>query len=148
MPDTTDALPDFAAITAAHARIAPHVHRTPVLTCSSLNAEVGARIWFKCENLQRIGAFKARGAANAVFALADDLAGRGVVTHSSGNHGAAIAYAARRRGIPAWVVMPENAPQVKVDNVARQGATIRFCAANVAAPRPRARRCSAPPARR
>ena len=126
-------LPDLAAIRAAAVRIAPHVHRTPVLASSSLDGEAGARLFFKCENLQKIGAFKARGATNAVFALAPDIAARGVVTHSSGNHGAALAYAARRRGIPAWVVMPENAPRVKIANVAREGATIRFCAPNVAA---------------
>ena len=83
--------------------------------------------------LQKIGAFKARGACNAVFSLGVDEARNGVVTHSSGNHGAALAYAARRRGIPAWVVMPDNAPKVKQDNVRRFGATIRFCAPNVAA---------------
>ncbi|MBL0292469.1 MAG: pyridoxal-phosphate dependent enzyme [Betaproteobacteria bacterium] len=126
-------LPDLAAIRAAQARIAPHVHRTPVLTSSSIDGEVGARLYFKCENLQKVGAFKARGAVNAVFSLPADVAGRGVVTHSSGNHGAALAYAARRRGIPAWVVMPENAPKVKIANVAREGATIRFCVATVAA---------------
>lgn len=133
MTESDTSLPDAAAIAAAQARIAPHVQRTPVLRCRSIDGETGARLVFKCENFQRIGAFKARGATNAVFALPDDAARRGVVTHSSGNHGAAIAYAARRRGVPAWVVMPENAPQVKIDNVARQGATIRFCAPNVAA---------------
>jgi threonine dehydratase len=127
------ALPDLAAIRAAHARIAAHVHRTPVMTCASLDAEVGARLFFKCENFQRIGAFKPRGACNAVFSLDDEAARRGVVTHSSGNHGAALAYAARRRGIPAFVVMPENAPRVKRDNVRRFHAAIRFCAPNVAA---------------
>jgi threonine dehydratase len=127
------ALPDVAAIRAARARIAPHVHRTPVMTCRSIDAEVGARLVFKCENFQKIGAFKARGATNAVFALSAAEAALGVVTHSSGNHGAALAYAAARRGIPAWVVMPENAPRVKQDNVRRQGATIRFCAPTAAA---------------
>jgi threonine dehydratase len=127
------ALPDLDAIRAAHARIAPHVHRTPVLTCRALDDETGARLFFKCENLHKIGAFKARGAVNAVFSLTDDEARRGVVTHSSGNHGAALAYAAARRGIPAWVVMPENAAKVKQENVRRFGATIRLCAANVAA---------------
>ena len=121
------ALPDLAAIRAAHARIAPHVHRTPVMTCASIDAEVGAKLFFKCENFQKVGAFKPRGACNAVFSLSDDEARRGVVTHSSGNHGAALAYAAKRRGIPAWVVMPENAPKVKQENVRRSGATIRFC---------------------
>ncbi len=127
------ALPDLAAIRAAHARIAPHVHRTPVLTCRALDAETGARLYFKCENFQKVGAFKARGATNAVFSLADAEARRGVVTHSSGNHGAALAYAARQRGIAAWVVMPENSAKVKQDNVRRFGATIRFCAPNVPA---------------
>jgi threonine dehydratase len=131
--DAMPLLPDLAAIRAAHARIGAHVHRTPVLTSASIDAEVGARLFFKCENFQKIGAFKARGATNAVYALADAIAGRGVVTHSSGNHGAALAFAARSRGIPSWVVMPENAPQVKIDNVRRNGATIHFCAATVAA---------------
>ena len=126
-----DLLPDLAAIRAAHARIAPHVHRTPVLTCRSIDAEAGATLFFKCENFQKIGAFKARGATNAVYSLAEDVARRGVVTHSSGNHGAALAYAAARRGVPAWVVMPDNAPKVKQENVRRCGATIRFCAPTV-----------------
>ncbi len=127
------ALPDLGAIRAAHARIAAHVHRTPVMTSRSVDAATGARIFFKCENLQKVGAFKARGASNAVFSLPEAAARRGVVTHSSGNHGAALAYAAARRGIPAWVVMPDNAPKIKQANVAAFGATIRFCAANVAA---------------
>jgi len=126
-----DLLPDLAAIRAAQARIAPHVHRTPVLTCRSIDAEAGAALFFKCENFQKIGAFKARGATNAVYSLAEDVARRGVVTHSSGNHGAALAYAAARRGVPAWVVMPDNAPKVKQENVRRCGATIRFCAPTV-----------------
>ena len=126
-------LPDLAGIRSAHARIAPYVHRTPVLTCSGLDELVGARLHFKCENFQKVGAFKARGATNAVFGLSGADARRGVVTHSSGNHGAALAYAAARRGIPAWVVMPENAPAVKRDNVRRFGATIRFCAPTLAA---------------
>jgi len=122
------ALPDLAAIRAAHARIAPYVHRTPVLTCRSLDQATGAQLFFKCENLQKVGAFKARGACNAVFALSDDDASRGVVTHSSGNHGAALAYAAQRRGIPAHVVMPENAPKIKIANVRGFGAQVHFCA--------------------
>jgi len=124
-------LPDLAAIRAAAARIAPHVHRTPVMTCAAIDAEVGATLFFKCEHLQRVGAFKARGACNAVFSLDAGAASRGVVTHSSGNHGAALAYAARRRGIPAWVVMPDNAPAVKQANVRRFGATVRLCAPTV-----------------
>ena len=138
MPDDTGAgaallLPDIDAIRAAQARIAPHVHETPVLTCEAIDAEVGASLSFKCENFQRVGAFKARGACNAVFSLAEDAAAKGVVTHSSGNHGAALAYAAQRRGIPAFVVMPENAAKVKQANVARFGATIRLCAPTQAA---------------
>lgn len=130
--DPTLALPDLAAIRAAHARIRPHVHRTPVFTCAAVDAEVGAKLWFKAESFQKIGAFKARGASNAVFSLPEGVARRGVVTHSSGNHGAAIAYAASRRGIPAWVVMPENAAKVKQENVRRMGATIRYSAPDAA----------------
>jgi threonine dehydratase len=119
---------DLAAIRAAHARIRPHIHRTPVLTSRSLDAAAKATLFFKCENLQKVGAFKARGACNAVFLLGDAEARRGVVTHSSGNHGAAVAWAAARRGIPAWVVMPENSAQVKKSAVQGLGATVRFCA--------------------
>jgi len=127
-PGAAPSLPDLAAIRAAHARIAPYVQRTPVLTCASLDEMVGARLFFKCENFQKVGAFKARGACNAVFSLSGEAAARGVVTHSSGNHGAALAYAAQRRGIPAFVVMPDNAAKIKQANVAHFGATIRFCA--------------------
>jgi threonine dehydratase len=126
-------LPDLAAIEAARSRIAAHVVRTPIAASPALDALAGATLLFKCENLQRIGAFKARGACNAVFALDGATAARGVVTHSSGNHGAALAYAAQRRGIPAHVVMPDNSPRVKQDNVRRYGATIHFCEPNVAA---------------
>ena len=129
-------LPDLAAIRAAHARIAPYVHRTPVLRCSAIDDETRARLYFKCENFQKVGAFKARGATNAVFSLPEAEAGHGVVAHSSGNHGAALAYAARQRGIAAWVVMPENSAKVKQDNVRRFGATIRFCAPNIPANTP------------
>jgi threonine dehydratase len=126
-------LPDLAAIREAHARIAPFVHRTPVMTCKAIDDEVGASLFFKCEHLQKVGAFKARGACNAVLSLDESTARRGVVTHSSGNHGAAIAYAARARGIPAWVVMPSSAPAVKQANVRRFGANVRLCEATVAA---------------
>ncbi|MFO1412882.1 MAG: pyridoxal-phosphate dependent enzyme [Burkholderiales bacterium] len=126
-------LPDLAAIREAHARIAPYVHRTPVQTSRSLDAVTGATLFFKCENLQKVGAFKARGACNAVFALPDTVARKGVVTHSSGNHGAALAYAAQRRGIPAHVVMPDNAPKIKVANVEGFGAQVHFCAPTLAA---------------
>ena len=126
-------LPDLAAIRAAQARIAPYVHRTAVMTCAAIDDEVGASLFFKCEHLQKVGAFKARGACNAVFALDEAAASKGVVTHSSGNHGAAVAYAARRRGIPAYVVMPENAPEVKQANVRRFGARVRLCTPTLAA---------------
>jgi threonine dehydratase len=117
----------LADIRAAHARIAPFIHRTPVLTSTSLDAMIGARLFFKCENLQKVGAFKARGAHNAVLSLTEAEAARGVVTHSSGNHGAALALAAASRGIPAYVVMPRSAPQAKQRAVARYGARITLC---------------------
>jgi threonine dehydratase len=131
--DAATLLPDIAAIRAAHARISPHVHRTPVLTCSALDEETGAHLFFKCENFQKVGAFKARGATNAVLSLTEDAARHGVVTHSSGNHGAALAFAAARRGVPAFVVMPENSAQVKLANVRRYGATVRLCTPTLAA---------------
>jgi threonine dehydratase len=118
---------DLDAIRAAYQRIEAQIVRTPVLTSSVLDAATGASLFFKCENLQRVGAFKARGACNAVLSLAQDEARRGVVTHSSGNHGAALAWAASRRGVPTWVVMPDNAPAVKQEAVKRFGAVIRFC---------------------
>ena len=118
---------DLAAIRAAHARIAPHIHRTPVLTSATLDALCGGSLFFKCENFQKIGAFKARGAANAVFALTDAEARSGVATHSSGNHAAALARAARLRGIPSHIVMPTNAPKAKVESVRRNGGNIVMC---------------------
>ncbi len=117
----------YEDILAAAERIAPHVHRTPVLTCASLSAEVGAELYFKCENFQRVGAFKARGAHNAVFSLDESQCRYGVATHSSGNHGAALALAARSRLIPAHVVVPGNAPAVKRASVERYGAQIIEC---------------------
>ncbi|HEX6811514.1 MAG TPA: threonine/serine dehydratase [Planctomycetota bacterium] len=119
----------LADVRAAAARIRGHVHRTPVLTSATLDAELGASVFAKCENLQKVGAFKARGACNAVFALDDAAAKRGVITHSSGNHGAALAYAARKRGIACTVVMPDNAPDVKIAAVRGYGAEIRLCKA-------------------
>ena len=118
---------DFAAIKAAHQRIRPHIHRTPVLTSSRLNDASGALLLFKCENFQKGGAFKARGAINAVFSLDDRAARRGVATHSSGNHGSAVARAAKLRGIPAHIVMPSNSAKVKVRAVESYGAQIVFC---------------------
>jgi len=126
-------LPDFAAVQAAAARIAPHAQRTPVLRSRSLDALAGAQVHFKCENLQRVGAFKFRGACNAVFALDDADAARGVVTHSSGNHGAALALAARLRGIPAHVVVPEGAVPAKLAAIEAFGATLHPCAPTTAA---------------
>lgn len=108
-------------------RIKPYIHRTPVLTNQSLNQKVGANVFMKCENLQKIGAFKFRGASNAVWSLTDEEAQRGVCTHSSGNHAQALALAARMRGIPAYIVMPNNAPQVKKDAVAGYGGQITYC---------------------
>lgn len=114
-------------IRTAHARIQDKINRTPVMTSESLDAMAGARLYFKCENLQKVGAFKARGATNAVFSLAEDEALRGVATHSSGNHAAALARAAKLRGIPAYIVMPSNAPKVKQASVSRYGGKIIFC---------------------
>jgi threonine dehydratase len=118
---------DFESIRAAHERIHVHIHRTPVLTSSRLDAASGASLFFKCENFQKISAFKARGATNAVFALDDVTARRGVATHSSGNHGAALARAAKLRGIPAHIVMPSNSTKVKLRAVESYGAQIVFC---------------------
>src|SRR5260221_14543003 len=116
---------DIGLIREAHARIAPHVRRTPVTSCPALDEAAGATLYFKCESFQDVGAFKARGAANAVFSLGAEDAARGVVTHSSGNHGAALAWAAARRRIPAWIVMPDNAAAIKIANVRDRGGQIR-----------------------
>ena len=125
--------PTLADIQAAAARIKPYAHRTPVLTCTSLNRLVGAELWCKCENFQKVGAFKFRGACNAVFALAEPEAQHGVATHSSGNHAAAVALAAQLRGIKAHIVMPDNASAVKKAAVAGYGGTIVYCAPTLAA---------------
>ncbi len=117
----------MASIREAHERIRDKIHRTPVMTSEVLDSLAGARLYFKCENLQKGGAFKARGATNAVFLLTDAAAARGVVTHSSGNHAAALARAARLRGIPAYIVMPRNAPQAKQAAVKRYGGDIVLC---------------------
>ncbi len=126
-------LPRFEDVREAAVRIRPLVHRTPVLTCATLDRRVGARLFFKCENFQKVGAFKFRGACNAVFSLDAAAAARGVATHSSGNHAQALALAARLRGIPAHIVMPENAPGVKREAVAGYGGRIRFCAPTLSA---------------
>ena len=123
----------WALIEEARARIAPFVHRTPVLTSETLDAECGARLFFKCENFQKGGAFKARGASNAVFGLPEGEARRGVATHSSGNHAAALAHAARLRAIPAYIVMPDNTPLAKRAAAERDGAIITLCQPTLAA---------------
>jgi len=123
----------FADIQEAAVRIEGMVHRTPVLTCATLDALTGARLFFKCENFQKVGAFKMRGATNAVFSLTESAAVRGVATHSSGNHAQALALAARLRGVPAYVVMPRNAPAVKQAAVNDYGAEIISCEPTLAA---------------
>ncbi|WP_373515069.1 threonine/serine dehydratase [Persicitalea sp.] len=119
--------PTQAIIEAAHERILPHIHRTPILTCQTLNEISGAEIYFKCENFQKIGAFKARGGLNAGLSLSSIEQARGIATHSSGNHAQAIAYAASVVGAKAYIVMPDNSPQVKVDAVQGYGAKVTFC---------------------
>ena len=119
--------PTLKDIRQAAVRIEPYAHRTPVLTNESLNQKVGAQVFLKCENFQKVGAFKFRGACNAIFSLSDEEAARGVCTHSSGNHAQAVALAARLRGIPAYIVMPDNAPAVKKKAVAAYGGQITFC---------------------
>ncbi len=127
------AAPGFEAIKSARARIAGSIRRTPVLTSDFIDQELGAKLYFKCENLQVSGAFKARGAFNAVLNLSAALAGRGVVTHSSGNHGAALALAARARGIAAYVVAPRTTPASKQQNMLRYGARLQLCEPTLAA---------------
>ena len=123
----------FADIERAAARIASYAHRTPLLHSSSLDELAGCQLLFKCENFQRAGAFKFRGACNAVWALSDAVVARGVVTHSSGNHGAALALAAKTRGIPAHVVVPEGAVATKIAAISAYGASLHTCAPTLAA---------------
>ena len=120
-------IPSFEDVVQAHERIRPHIHRTPVLTSTYLNGLAGCELVFKCENFQKAGAFKVRGASNAVFGLSDAQAARGVATHSSGNHALSLSYAAGRRGIPCHVVMPRTAPQAKKDAVRGYGGVITEC---------------------
>lgn len=120
-------LPTLSDIQSAHTSIKPFIHHTPVLTSRQLNRLYGCELFFKCENFQKVGAFKFRGATNAVLSLREDQKRKGVVTHSSGNHAAALALAAGMNGIRAYIVMPENAPSVKKDAVAGYGAEITFC---------------------
>jgi len=120
-------IPTIEEAREAHARIAPYIHKTPILTSSYFNGLTGANLFFKCENFQKAGAFKVRGASNAVFGLDEDKAKIGVATHSSGNHALSLSYAAGRRGIPATVVMPRTAPQSKKDAVRGYGGRIVEC---------------------
>ncbi len=127
--ETADQLyiPTYADVQAAHERVKPWIHRTPILTSRMLNELSGAELFFKCENLQKAGAFKVRGACNAVFGLSEEKAKKGVATHSSGNHALSLSYAAGRRGIPCHVVMPRTAPQAKKDAVKGYGGVITEC---------------------
>lgn len=120
-------IPTYDDMLTAHTRIKPYIHRTPVRTSDFLNELTGAQLFFKCENFQEPGAFKVRGASNAVFGLDDAQAKMGVATHSSGNHASCLSYAASRRGIPCNVVMPSTAPQAKKDTVRRYGGQITEC---------------------
>src|SRR6056297_2015579 len=120
-------IPTFDDVVAAHERIRPYIHNTPVLTSTTLNEMSGTELFFKCENFQKAGAFKVRGACNAVFGLSDEMAKKGVATHSSGNHALSLSYAAGRRGIPCYVVMPRTAPQAKKDAVRGYGGIITEC---------------------
>lgn len=120
-------IPTLEDVQRAAERIQPYVHRTPVLTSKTTNERFGAQLFFKCENFQKVGAFKFRGACNAVFSLSEQEVKRGVATHSSGNHAAALALAARLRGVPAFVVMPENSTKAKIAAVSDYGAKITYC---------------------
>jgi len=119
--------PSLEDIRQAAQRIKSYIHRTPVLTNNSLNQKVGAQVYLKCENMQKVGAFKFRGASNAVFSLSEEQAAQGVCTHSSGNHAQALALAAKMRGIPVYIVMPDNAPSVKKNAVVGYSGQITFC---------------------
>jgi threonine dehydratase len=125
--------PNLKAVRQAAERIRPHAHRTPVFTCETLDRLAEAFVYFKCENFQKTGSFKFRGACNAVFSIPDELVDRGVLTHSSGNHAAALALAARNRGISSFIVMPDNAPAVKRAAVSDYGGEIIFCEPSLAA---------------
>jgi threonine dehydratase len=120
-------VPVYADVVAAHERIRPYIHRTPILTSTYFNRLTGAELFFKCENFQKAGAFKARGASNAVFSLTDAQAAKGVATHSSGNHGLSLSYAAGRRGIPCRVVVPRTAPEAKKAAMRGYGAEVVEC---------------------
>jgi threonine dehydratase len=120
-------IPTYDDVVAAHERIKPYIHNTPILTSTTFNEMTGAELFFKCENFQKAGAFKARGASNAVFSLSDEQAAKGVATHSSGNHGLSLSYAAGRRGIPCKVVVPRTAPEAKKAAMRGYGADVIEC---------------------
>ena len=127
MKDCQMYIPTYEDMLEAHARIGPYIRRTPVRSSDYLNELAGCELFFKCENFQEPGAFKVRGASNAVFGLSEEQAAKGVATHSSGNHASCLAYAAMKRGIPCNVVMPSTAPQAKKDTVRRFGGVITEC---------------------
>lgn len=131
--DLLQTIPTLEDIRKAHETISPYAHRTPVLSSQKVNERAGAELYFKCENFQKVGAFKFRGGCNAIMTLAEEQAKKGVATHSSGNHAQAVALSAKMRGIPAYVVMPENAPKVKVQAVKDYGAEVTFCASTLEA---------------
>lgn len=120
-------IPEYNNIEEAHERIKPFVHRTPILSSESINGILGIDLFLKCENFQKVGAFKFRGATNAVRSLSKESVQKGVATHSSGNHAAALSLAAKQIGVPAYIVMPENAPEIKKKAVEGYGAKITFC---------------------
>jgi len=126
-------IPTFQEVEKVHKRIKQYINQTPVLSSTAINEMSGAEIYFKCENFQKVGAFKMRGAANAILALTDEERARGVATHSSGNHAQAVALSAKNHGVPAYIVMPENAPSIKRAATAGYGAEIITCAPTLAA---------------
>jgi threonine dehydratase len=126
-------IPVLSDLWKAYSRIYPYVNQTPVLTSSTINKFTQANLFFKCENFQKVGAFKFRGACNAMMMLDDDDLSKGLATHSSGNHAAAIALAAKMRNVPAYIVMPNNAPKLKINAVRDYGAEIIFCEPTLAA---------------
>ena len=126
-------IPDKSSITNAHERIQPFIHRTPILVSEGLNEMTGARLFFKCENFQKVGAFKARGAMNAALKLSREQQQKGLATHSSGNHAQALARAARMLGVPAYIVMPRTAPEIKKRGVRGYGGQIFECEPTLAA---------------
>ena len=124
-------IPTWQDIQETHDAIRPYIHRTPVLTCKSIDEMTGAKLFFKCENFQKIGAFKMRGAINAALRLSPEARNKGLATHSSGNHAQAVSLSAKTLGVPAYIVMPEDAPQIKIEATRGYGAHITFCKPNI-----------------